>query len=122
MRRSDALLRLAQGLRKILLWLGRWVLEDLIETGTTALLAYMRGRVRVFRWRLRHRARAEWRRRVLRGRIRRWNHAIRWIDRHARRLRGRLLDRLASLSGWDSVPYHSLYESEQWCRRHCEEV
>lgn len=67
----DALISIA---RRI----GRWILERLIVRGARRLAEYMEERVEVFRGRL-ARARTPRRKAWLRGRIRRWTDAARWI-------------------------------------------
>jgi hypothetical protein len=84
------------GLRRVLLRIGRWLLRTIADAGIKGLIIYMRQRVRVFARRLGrvlHRKRHSlWRVSWLRGRIRRWKAAIRWLQgRQAQRLKGRVL-------------------------------
>jgi hypothetical protein len=105
--------RLWSGLKRILIRIGRWVLDELIDEGVDRLVSYMRKRVKVFRWRLRNRARAEWRISFLRGKISRWNAAIRWLQRRAKQLAGKVLDWLQGMA--EGLPYHSPWESARTC-------
>ena len=107
--------RLWPGMKRILIAIGRWVLEEIVDVGLQALIHYMRARVKVFRWRLRNRARAAWRKRWLEGRIERWNRAIRWLTRNAKRFTTRALDWLQRKA--QEIPWHSRLESSTWQRR-----
>lgn len=66
---TNALLRIARAI-------GRWVLEHLVHRGVVMLLGYMTGKIDDFRRRL-GRARNPSVARWLRGRIRRWQRAVR---------------------------------------------
>lgn len=58
--------------------IGRWILERLLVRGALRLAHYMEERVVVFRARL-ARAKTDRRRVWLRGRIRRWTAAAKWL-------------------------------------------
>lgn len=95
-------------LRRILIRIGRWVLDDLLEDGVRFVGRYMLKRCKVFRRRL-ERARTKIRRGWLRRRIVRWQKAAAWLFDNASALRKRSLeiyDRLATripeTSPWDS--------------------
>lgn len=83
------------GLRRVLLAIGRWLMGVIRDEGVKFLAGYMRQRVHVFRKRLAKvvaRRHAKWRPRWLRGRIRRWNYAIAWLQsKHAAKLKGEVL-------------------------------
>lgn len=85
-------------LRKILIAIGRWLLNTARRRGVPMLVGYMLERVEVFKRRL-GRARTSRRMKWLRGRIRRWTAAARWLTQHARELNARALrecERLAA--------------------------
>lgn len=67
---------------RILRAIGRWIIRRVRRNGAQRIAWYMAERVEVFRGRLK-RARSSRRKRWLRGRIRRWQHAYRWLHRHA---------------------------------------
>ena len=95
-------------LRRILIRLGRWVLDDLAEDGVVFVARYLLKRVQVFARRLK-RARTKLRRRWLRGRIGRWRHASAWLTANASNLKGKALDAYAELA--ERIPRTSRLES-----------
>lgn len=95
-------------LRRILIRLGRWVLDDLVEDGVRFVARYLLKRVRVFARRL-GRARTKLRRRWLRGRIGRWRDASAWLTANASSLRGKALDLYSELA--ERIPQTSRFES-----------
>lgn len=66
-------------LRRILVAIGRWVLDRIVRSTVLAVVWYMRGKVEDFKRRL-ARARSDRRKRWLRGRIRRWTRAAGWLE------------------------------------------
>lgn len=109
------------GLRRVLLRIGRWLLNALADEGLRGLVSYMRQRVKVFRRRLAKilkRRHSKWRPKWLRGRIARWLGAIRWLQgKRAAKLKGRVLD-YAQRFAEDTIPEDAPDESfARWRRR-----
>lgn len=95
-------------LRRILIRLGRWVLDDVLEDGLSFVARYLLKRVKVMRRRL-GRARTKWRRRWLRARIGGWVHASEWLTSHAASLTKRALRLYERLA--ERIPETSRHES-----------
>lgn len=74
MTRATIIAALIRFARKI----GRWILRKLLEIGGRYLCGYMAGKIDDFRRRL-QRAKTESRKKRLRGRIRRWSAALKWL-------------------------------------------
>lgn len=108
-----------RGLRRIVEHLGRWTIRTLARRGALALANYMRIRTDVFRARLarvlarkRH---AAWRVRFLRGRIRRWLAAARWLEAKADKIGNVTERKLAPYI--DDLPEVSPWENPDAWRR-----
>lgn len=97
-------------LRRILIRIGRWVLDDLLEDGVRFVARYLRKRVKVFQRRL-GRVKAKWRQRCLRRRIRRYLGASAWLDEHAGSLSKRALRLVEPLA--EKIPETSPWERER---------
>jgi hypothetical protein len=83
--------------RRILVAIGRWLLGVVRRRGIPILVGYMLERIEVFRARLR-RAKTDRRMKWLRGRIRRWTAAAKWLTAHASDLHERALEQYEKLS------------------------
>lgn len=106
---------LVRGLRRFAVRIGRWIIGQIREHGGRAIAHYMRVRVGVFRKRL-ERVKADWRKRFLRGRIRRWLDAAKWIESRWRQLTAPVLDE-ADRATQDIGDGVSPYEvAERWRR------
>ncbi len=100
-------------LRRLILRIGRWVLRSLREHGVQALAGYMRIRANdVFKARL-GRARAKWRKRWLRGRIRRWLAVADWLEMHVKTINDEVADALEVLGIADKIPMCSPWERRE---------
>jgi len=73
---------LLAGLLRIARAIGRWILDVAARRGGKWLADYIDERVVVFRKRLAA-VKAEWRIEFLRGRIKRWQAAARWLRKNA---------------------------------------
>lgn len=104
-----------RGLIRIATALGRWILRRVSRRGIERVLGYMDGKIEDFKRRLR-RARADWRIRWLRGRIKRWQLAMRWLERRRRQITKTIVDavdremskRLAMVAPGERF--------DQWCK------
>jgi len=109
-------------LRRILVAIGRWVLDALADEGLRGLISYMRQRVKVFRRRLKRRLKRRRKPKLLikfvRGRISRWCKAVRWLQgAEAKKLKGKVL-KFAIDEAERRIPEESPLESYgRWKRR-----
>lgn len=110
MTRTGIVKALWPAMRRILIRLGRWVLDDLVDDGVRFVARYLLKRVRVFSRRL-GRARSRLRRRWLRRRIGRWRDASAWLTANASSLRGKALDLYSELA--ERIPQTSRFESSR---------
>ncbi len=74
-----------KGLRRIVERIGKWAIRALVNRGAYSLENYLMGRVDAFRVRLKRvlkrKRHAKWRPDFIRGRIRRYQAAARWLNR-----------------------------------------
>ncbi len=96
-------------LRKLIIRIGRWVIQRLRKWGAQSLAIYMRIRVEVFEGRL-GRARAKWRKKWLHGRIRRWLKVADWLEHNAKKVNTKVADKLEVLAIADRIPVNSPWE------------
>jgi hypothetical protein len=67
-------------LRRILIGIGRWILDVILNEGRSGLAVYMRQRIGVFTRRLKRARKGSPRSRWLTGRIRRWTQGATWLE------------------------------------------
>ncbi len=84
-------------LKRILIAIGKWILGVARRRGVPILVGYMLERVEVFKGRL-GRAKTTRRKRWLRGRIRRWTKAARWLTTNARAMHTQALAKFEELA------------------------
>lgn len=102
-------------LRRILKAIGRWIIRRVIRKGAHVIGYYMAERIEVFRARLK-RARSSRRKRWLRGRIKRWSTAVRWLHRNARRINSATACALEAMAESAGIPLKS--PEERWRAAH----
>ena len=95
--------------RKIITDIGRWLVGRIRRHGAKKLAAYMELRIDVFEDRL-ARARRPHRQKWLRGRIRRWNNAIVWLEANAAKFNKSVADAIEKLAIADRIPMRAPLE------------
>ena len=97
------------GLINIARRIGRWILRKLLEIGGDWLCGYMAGKIGDMRRRL-ARAKTERRKRWLRGRIRRWDKALGWLNANRHDIGSDIVE--AADSAASSIPMVAKAERE----------
>lgn len=104
-------------LRRVLMSIGRWLLETVARRGPGFAVGYCHERILVFRKRLK-RAASRLRKKWLRSRIRRWGRAAVWFrSKEATQLTGNVVQ-LAMKKADRAIPEDAPDESfRRWARR-----
>lgn len=90
-----------KGLLNLARRIGRWIIERLARMAVIHLIGYMRGKLDDFGRRLGN-AKTDRRRTWLRGRIRRWLAAVKWLEEKSAGLTGCALAEFSALAEGDA--------------------
>jgi hypothetical protein len=100
--------------RKLILRIGRWVIGRIRRWGSQKVAVYMRMRAEdVFEARL-GRARAKWRKKWLRGRIKRWVAIADWLEdkENGKKVNTKVADALEDLAIGERIPKVAPWEKK----------